>query len=52
MKLNFGTVLFDFDGTLFDSSEGIFKSLKYAFRADNKPEPTDGASPFYRTAYI
>ncbi len=36
MKLNFGTVLFDFDGTLFDSSEGIFKSLKYAFRADNK----------------
>lgn len=41
MKLNFGTVLFDFDGTLFDSSEGIFKSLKYAFRADNKPEPTD-----------
>ena len=41
MKLNFGTVLFDFDGTLFDSSEGVFKSLKYAFRADNKPEPTD-----------
>lgn len=40
MKQNFKTVLFDFDGTIFDSSEGIFKSLQYAFTADNKPAPS------------
>lgn len=28
---NFKYILFDFDGTLVDSSEGIFKSLTYAF---------------------
>lgn len=38
--LHFKTVLFDFDGTLFDSSEGIFKSLCYAFEADGKPMPS------------
>lgn len=32
-------VLFDFDGTLADSSEGIFKSLIYAFQCDGKPAP-------------
>lgn len=32
-------VLFDFDGTLADTSEGIFKSLQYAFEADGKPSP-------------
>lgn len=36
-------VLFDFDGTLADSSEGIFKSLIYAFQCDGKPAP-DGAT--------
>lgn len=41
MILKYKTALFDFDGTLFDSSEGIFKSLAYAFKADNKPEPTE-----------
>lgn len=30
---NFKYVLFDFDGTLTDSSEGIFKSLTYAFES-------------------
>ncbi|MGN0571089.1 MAG: HAD hydrolase-like protein [Candidatus Fimenecus sp.] len=34
-------VLFDFDGTLVDSSEGIFKSLIYAFQADGKPIPDE-----------
>lgn len=31
MKLNFGTVLFDFDGTLFDSSEEYSKVLNMLF---------------------
>ncbi len=39
MKNGFDTVLFDFDGTLVDSSEGIFNSLIYAFRADGKEAP-------------
>ncbi len=34
-------VLFDFDGTLADSSEGIFKSLLYAFECDGKPAPDE-----------
>lgn len=34
-------VLFDFDGTLADSSEGIFKSLIYAFQCDGKPAPDE-----------
>lgn len=34
-------VLFDFDGTLVDSSEGIFKSLLYAFECDGKPAPEE-----------
>ena len=29
--MSFKYILFDFDGTLTDSSEGIFKSLTYAF---------------------
>lgn len=32
-------VLFDFDGTLVDSSDGIFNSLIYAFRKDGKTPP-------------
>ncbi len=34
-------VLFDFDGTLFDTSEGIFESLRYAFACDGKAPPDD-----------
>lgn len=41
MALNCKAVLFDFDGTLVDSSEGIFKSLIYAFEADGKPAPDE-----------
>ncbi|MGN0519306.1 MAG: HAD hydrolase-like protein [Candidatus Fimenecus sp.] len=41
MALNCKAVLFDFDGTLVDSSEGIFKSLMYAFEADGKPIPDE-----------
>lgn len=43
MHTRFKAVLFDFDGTLVDSSEGIFKSLIYAFEKDGKPAP-DGAT--------
>ena len=39
MKPRYKAVLFDFDGTLADTSEGIFKSLQYAFEADGKPSP-------------
>ena len=41
MQARFSAVLFDFDGTLVDSSEGIFKSLIYAFEADGKPSPEE-----------
>ena len=41
MQARFSAVLFDFDGTLVDSSEGIFKSLIYAFEADGKPAPEE-----------
>lgn len=36
-------VLFDFDGTLLDTSAGIFESLRYAFTADGKTPPDDAA---------
>ena len=38
MKNRFDAVLFDFDGTLVDSSEGIFNSLIYAFEQDGKEQ--------------
>ncbi len=34
-------ILFDFDGTLVDSSEGIYKSLIYAFNAYGHEIPSD-----------
>ncbi len=34
-------VLFDFDGTIVDSSEGIYNGLRYAFDVHNLPIPTD-----------
>ena len=46
MKLNFGTVLFDFDGTLFDSSEGIFKVLNMLFGRIINRSDGRGTSPF------
>lgn len=33
------TVLFDFDGTVFDTGEGIMKSVQYAAEAFGYPEP-------------
>ena len=39
MKNRFDAVLFDFDGTLVDSSEGIFNSLIYAFEQDGREAP-------------
>lgn len=38
---NFKYILFDFDGTLVDSSEGIFKSLTYAFENMGHGTPTE-----------
>lgn len=37
----FKYILFDFDGTLVDSSEGIFKSLTYAFENMGHGTPSD-----------
>lgn len=41
MKACFDAVLFDFDGTLVDSSQGIFNSLIYAFKADGREAPPE-----------
>lgn len=38
---NFKYILFDFDGTLVNSSEGIFKSLTYAFEALGHGTPSE-----------
>lgn len=38
---SFKYILFDFDGTLTDSSEGIFKSLTYAFESYGHGTPSD-----------
>ena len=35
------TVLFDFDGTVFDTVEGITKSIQYALRKHGREEPLD-----------
>lgn len=37
MKKNYDAVLFDFDGTLADTGEGIFESVRYAVEALGKP---------------
>lgn len=41
MESKFKYILFDFDGTLTDSSEGIFKSLSYAFEFYGHGEPSE-----------
>ena len=38
---NYKYILFDFDGTLTDSSEGIFKSLTYAFESYEHGTPSE-----------
>lgn len=42
MDKQFKYILFDFDGTLTDSSEGIFKSLTYAFEFYGHGTPSEG----------
>lgn len=37
---NYDIALFDFDGTLIDTSEGIFKSITYALNQDGQPVPS------------
>ncbi len=39
--MRYRTVLFDFDGTLFDTVEGITKSIQYALRKHGIEEPTE-----------
>lgn len=41
MKKNYDAVLFDFDGTLADTGEGIFESVRYAVEALGKPPLSD-----------
>lgn len=38
---NYKVVLFDFDGTIVDSSKGIYNGLRYAFDVHNLPIPSD-----------
>ena len=38
---NYDAVLFDFDGTLFDTSRGIFESLIYALKCAGSDEPDE-----------
>lgn len=40
-QTNCKTVLFDFDGTVFDTVEGITKSIQYALRKHGREEPLD-----------
>lgn len=40
-KAKFKAVLFDFDGTIVDSSKGIYNGLRYAFEAHNMPIPSE-----------
>ena len=39
--MRYRTILFDFDGTLFDTVEGITKSIQYALRKHGREEPLD-----------
>ncbi len=41
MDKKYTCILFDFDGTLVDSSEGIFKSLSYAFEFYGHGKPSN-----------
>lgn len=40
-KAKFKAVLFDFDGTIVDSSKGIYNGLRYAFTAHQMPIPSE-----------
>lgn len=38
---NFDTVIFDFDGTVADTGEGIFECIRYAIRMEGLEQPND-----------
>ncbi|MDD6275545.1 MAG: HAD-IA family hydrolase [Clostridia bacterium] len=37
----FNTVIFDFDGTVADTGEGIFECIRYAVRMEGLPQPSE-----------
>lgn len=39
--MNFDSVIFDFDGTVADTGEGVFESVRYAIRMEGLPQPSD-----------
>ncbi|MBQ3149778.1 MAG: HAD hydrolase-like protein [Clostridia bacterium] len=41
MKSRFDSVIFDFDGTIADTADGVFASIRYASQKLNKPYPDD-----------
>lgn len=43
----FDAVLFDFDGTVVDSSEGIYNSVRYALKAFGYPMPDEQALRYF-----
>lgn len=43
----FDAVLFDFDGTVVDSSEGIYNSVRYALKALGYPRPDEQALRYF-----
>ena len=44
--MRYRTVLFDFDGTVFDTVEGITKSIQYALRKHGREEPLEALRCF------
>lgn len=38
----FDSVIFDFDGTVADTGEGVFESIRYAIDKEGLPQPPDG----------
>ena len=47
MKRNYDAVFFDFDGTIADTSKGIFASADYAARAFGLPLPDDAGHRYF-----
>jgi phosphoglycolate phosphatase len=39
--VNFDSVIFDFDGTVADTGEGVFDSVRYAIRMEGLAQPSD-----------
>ena len=47
MKRNYDAVFFDFDGTIADTSKGIFASADYAARAFGLPIPDEAGHRYF-----